>query len=430
MLVIMNKMQALDYIYGIHEKKSNSSLNRMKKTLAFLDNPQDKIKIIHVAGTNGKGSCCAMLKSILQEAGYKVGMFTSPHLIDPKERFVINKRQISDKDFISVASKTKKAQEKAQTNLGVFDKLTVMGYEYFYEKKVDIAIIEVGVGGLYDSTNIIKSSLISVIMNIGLDHTELLGGTLSKIAYQKAGIIKDKGTVVVYDNSKSIINTVKKIAEEKNAKLITSDFKQIKVLSEGIDSQVFNYKKYHNVKLHLLGKHQFKNAATVLEVVDVLKKKKFKLTNEVIKRGLLKTNWPSRMSILSKEPLFILDGAHNPQCARALTLSLPAILNGKKAIMLCGMLKDKDYEKVMNEVIPYAKEFICLTPNSSRALNNKELVKLLKSKNQKAIAAADPKQGIEKAFKKAKKDDVIIAFGSLYLAGDILKAFNEYKKMD
>ena len=428
--MIMNKQQALDYIYEIHEKKSNSSLNRIRNTLLYLDNPQDKLKIIHVAGTNGKGSCCAMLESILKEAGYKVGMFTSPHLIDPKERFIINGKQISDKDFIRVANKTKKAQEKAKANLGVFDKLTIMGYEYFYEKKVDVAIIEVGVGGLYDSTNIIKSSLVSVIMNIGLDHTEILGNTLSKVAYQKAGIIKNKGTAVVYDNSKSIINTIKKVAEEKKVKLVVSDFKQIDIISEGIDNQKFNYKGYKNVELPLLGKHQFKNAATVLEVVEVLKRKKYKLDKKTVLKGIKNTKWPSRMSILSREPLFILDGAHNPQCAEALTSSLSSILNERKAIMLCGMLKDKDYRVVMDKAIPFAKEFICLTPNSSRALSGKELSKLLKAKGQKAIVAKDPKEGIEKAFKKAKKDDVIIGFGSLYLAGDILKAYKELNKVD
>lgn len=428
--MIMNKQQALDYIYEIHKKKSNSSLNRIKNTLAYLDNPQDKLKIIHVAGTNGKGSCCAMLESILKEAGYKVGMFTSPHLIDPKERFIINGKQITDRDFIKVASKTKTAQKKAKTNLGVFDRLTIMGYEYFYEKKVDVAIIEVGVGGLYDSTNIIKSSLVSVIMNIGLDHTELLGNTLNKVAYQKAGIIKNKGTAVVYDNSKNIINTIKKVAEEKKAKLVVSDFKQIDIISEGIDNQVFSYKGYKNVKLPLLGKHQFKNAATVLEVVEVLKKKKYELDKKTVIKGIENTKWPSRMSIISRKPLFILDGAHNPQCAEALTASLSTILNDRKAIMLCGMLKDKDYEVVMDKVIPYAKEFVCLTPNSSRALSNKELAKLLKTKGQKAIVAKDPKEGIEKAFKKAKKDDVIIGFGSLYLAGDILKEYKEFNKVD
>lgn len=425
--MIMNYLEALDYIYEVPTTKPTYSLDRMKGILGFLGNPQDKLKIIHVSGTNGKGSCCALLSSVLQMAGYTVGMFTSPHLIDPKERFVINGKEINDKDFIQVASKVKKAQEAVNANIGTFDKLTAMCFEYFYKKKVDIAIIEVGIGGLYDSTNIIKSSLVSVIMNIGLDHTELLGNTIVKIAKQKAGIIKKKGTVVAYDNKPSVIKTIEKVASEQNVKFVKADFKQINVISEGIDNQIFDYKKYKNVELPLLGKHQFYNAATVLEVVDVLKKKKYKLSISTVKLGIKNAKWPSRMSILQKEPLFILDGAHNPQCAKALSESLPTILNEKKAIMLCGMLRDKDYEKVMDTVIPFAKEFICLTPNSYRALSNNELSDLLKSKGQVTHVAKDPENGIRLALKRAKKDDVIIGFGSLYLAGDIMKAFKKIK---
>lgn len=425
--MIMNKLEVLDYIYDVPKTKPTSPLDRMSGILDCLGNPQDKLKIIHVSGTNGKGSCCAMLSSILITAGYKVGMFTSPHLIDPKERFVINGKQISEKDFIQTASKVKKAQEKVKVNLGMFDKLTAMCFEYFYKKKVDIAIIEVGIGGLLDSTNIIKSSLVSVIMNIGFDHIEILGNTISKIATQKAGIIKKKGTIVSYDNKPSAIKAIEKIAYEKNAKFIKADFKQIKVISEGIDKQEFDYKQYKNVELPLLGKHQFNNAATVLEVVEVLKKKKYKLDVDIVKKGIKNTKWLSRMSILQKDPLFILDGAHNPQCAKALCNSLPIILNGKKAIMLCGVLKDKDYKKVMDIVIPYAKEFICLTPNSHRALNNKELASLLKSKGQKAHLAKTCDEGIKLALKKAKKDDVIVGFGSLYLAGDIIKSYRQMK---
>lgn len=425
----MNYQNTIKFIEEQDWKGSVLGLDRMIELMNKLNNPQDKLKFIHVAGTNGKGSCCATLSSILMKAGYKVGTYTSPHLIKYEERFVINGKEISEDDLCRVAAKVKKAAEKMNDKPTVFEVVTAIGFEYFYEQKCDVVVLEVGMGGRLDATNIIKNPLLCVIMNIGLEHTEILGKTLSKIAYEKAGIIKDNSDVVVYDNSKQVIQTIKKVAKQRNANLHLSNFNELVIKEEGMIKQVFDYKNYKNIEISLLGKHQFNNAAVVLECIEVLKSKGYKISETDIKKGLLKTKWDARLSILCKEPLFILDGAHNPQCAESLRDSLPKILKNKKAIVLCGMLADKDYSAVMDMMIPFAKEFVCLTPFSNRALPAKELANVLKGKGQKAVAVDSVEEGIEICLKKANSKGVVLAFGSLYLAGFIEEKFPKvYKK--
>lgn len=419
----MNYQNTIKFIEEQDWKGSVLGLDRMIELMDKLNNPQDKLKFIHVAGTNGKGSCCATLSSILMNAGYKVGTYTSPHLIKYEERFVINGKEISEDDLCRVAAKVKKAAEKMNDKPTVFEVVTAIGFEYFYEQKCDVVVLEVGMGGRLDATNIIKNPLLCVIMNIGLEHTEILGKTLSKIAYEKAGIIKEKSDVVAYDNEKAVLNTFKKVSKERNANLIISDFSKLRIKKEGLTSQIFSYKNYKDIEIALLGKHQFNNACVVLDCVDVLKSKGYKISLKNIKDGFKKTNWDARLSLLCKKPLFILDGAHNPQCAEALKESLPKLLGKKKAVILCGMLADKDYKKVMDMIIPFAKEFVCLTPFSSRALEAKDLAKVLQKKGQKATAVENVQEGIELALNKAHKNGVVLAFGSLYLAGFIAETF-------
>ena len=420
----MNYSETMKYITSTDWKGSSLGLDRMATIMKGLHNPQDKIHTIHVAGTNGKGSCCAMLSSVLKQAGYKVGMYTSPHLIDYEERFIIDGKQITKNDFCKVAAKVKKVTDKMSNQPTEFEILTSMCYEYFYEQKVDVAIMEVGLGGRLDATNVISKPDLSIIMNIGLEHTEILGDTLAKIAYEKAGIIKDGCDVVAYNNCKEITDVFKSVSKQRNAKLTLNDPKKIKILAEGLDKQEFNYKNYNNLQLSLLGKHQFNNASVVIEAVEVLKKKGYKINKKSIRNGLRNTNWDARLSVLNDKPLFILDGAHNPQCAEALQASLPKILKRKKAIILCGMLADKDYRLVMDMMIPFAKEFVCLTPFSNRALPAKDLAKVLRKKGQIATPCETVEEGIRLALDKAGEDGIIVAFGSLYLAGYVEEKFN------
>ena len=419
----MNRIEAIEFIENRPWQGSSLGMERMEELMNILGNPQKGLKYVHVAGTNGKGSTCAMMTSILLKAGYKVGTFISPHLVNYEERFCVNNVPICEKEFTRLVEKVKNASKELSFTPRVFEILTAIGFLFFKKEKCDVVVLEVGMGGRLDATNVIENSLVSILMNIGLEHTEILGDTLGKIANEKAGIIKENGNVVAYDNTDEVIKAFKKKAKEKNAKITVCDFNKIEILKEGRRGQIFNYKNYKNVELSLLGRHQFYNAVVVIEACKILKSKGYNITSKNIKEGLREANWNARLSLLTTEPLFILDGAHNPQCAVALKESLPKLLNGKKAVMLCGMLKDKDYKSVMDMMIPFAKEFVCLTPDSTRALKGEELAKVLKKKKQKAVSVSSVKEGIEVALTEAGEKGMVVAFGSLYLAGDIIKNF-------
>ena len=425
----MNYKESIKYIEYTKNQLRQIDNSRMKKLMKELDNPQDKLSFIHVGGTNGKGSCVASLTSILINAGYKVGMYTSPHLVKYEERMKVNDKCISQKKFAQIAEKVKGVTDKMKETPTVFEKLTAMAFEYFYEAKVDVVILEVGLGGRLDATNVIKKPDLCILMNIGLEHTEVLGDTISKIAKEKSGIIKENSNVVCYKSSKEAIDIFKEAAKEKHANLRVADFKKIKIKKEGLNGQVFDYGDIKNIELSLLGKHQFKNAATVIEACSALKEIGYKITLNDVKEGLKNVTWDARLSIMCKKPLFILDGAHNPQCTEALKESLPTLLKNKKAIMLCGVLKDKDYKSLMKAMIPFAKEFVCLTPGSYRALKAEDLADELRKKKQVATPVSSIEEGIKLSLTKAKKNGVIVAFGSLYLVGYIHDVFNKlYKK--
>lgn len=425
----MNYKESIKYIEYTKNQLRQIDNSRMKKLMKELDNPQDKLSFIHVGGTNGKGSCVASLSSILISAGYKVGMYTSPHLVKYEERMKVNDKCISQKKFAQIAEKVKGVTDKMKETPTVFEKLTAMAFEYFYEAKVDVVILEVGLGGRLDATNVIKKPDLCILMNIGLEHTEVLGDTISKIAKEKSGIIKENSNVVCYKSSKEAIDVFKEVAKEKHANLKVVDFKKIKIKKEGLNGQVFDYGDIKNIELSLLGKHQFKNAATVIEACSALKEIGYKITLNNVREGLKNVVWDARLSIMCKKPLFILDGAHNPQCTEALKESLPTLLKNKKAIMLCGVLKDKDYKSLMKAMIPFAKEFVCLTPGSYRALKAEDLADELRKKKQVATPVSSIEEGIKLSLTKAKKNGVIVAFGSLYLVGYIHDVFNKlYKK--
>lgn len=420
----MNRKEAIDFIENRPWQGPSFGLDRMKELMEKLNNPQKELKVVHVAGTNGKGSCCLMMSTILMKAGYKVGTYISPHLINYEERFSINNLNIPEEEFCTLIEKIKEVSKTISFIPRVFEILTAVAFLFFKKHDCDIVVLEVGMGGRLDATNIIDKSLVSIIMNIGLEHTEILGDTLKKIAFEKAGIIKDGGEVVVYDNDGSILDVFRQVASDKKAHLKIADFKKIEVVKCGLEGQCFNYKKYKNIELALLGRHQFNNAATVIEACICLKKQGFIITTKNIKDGLKEVKWAARLSLLSSSPTFILDGAHNPQCSEALRDSLKDLLGGSKAIMLWGTLKDKDYLKVMDMMIPFSEEFVCVTPNSSRALSADKLAEVLREKNIKATSVDSISKGIDLALEKANGKTPIVAFGSLYLAGEILK---EYK---
>ena len=303
----------------------------MYKLLELLGNPQDGLKIIHVAGTNGKGSTCSFITSILKEAGYKVGLYTSPFLETFTERIRINGENIPEEDVSRIVTLIKEKIEQ-MVNEGYsypteFEIVTTMAFYYYYEQKVDYVALEVGLGGRYDATNIIKNSQVSVIGSISLDHVNILGDTISKIAYEKGGIIKQDGVAIVYDQSEEAKNVIKQICYDKNAKYIEVKFDDINIKKSDIYSQVYDAtilnQKYEDLEIKLIGEHQINNSILALSVIKYLEKNKaLKIDDKSIRKGLINAKWPGRIEKISENPVFIIDGAHNEDGAISLAKAL------------------------------------------------------------------------------------------------------------
>lgn len=431
----MKKQELIDYLENHGWNKVKLGLERTKELLFKLGNPQDKLKFIHVAGTNGKGSTCAMLMSILMEAGYKIGFYPSPYLVDFSERIQINEKNIDEKSLERIGEKVKNISDNMTTHPSYFEMVTAIGMQYFLEQKCDIVILETGMGGRLDSTNIIEKPLLSIITNIGLDHVEFLGDNIEAIAREKAGIIKQECSTVSYDNPKEVKNILIEEANKKNSEIAFASNNDIKLLSFDIDEKIGQKILYNNKEyfLSLLGLNQLNNLSVVFKAIETLKEKEIKnkkivIEEEDIKKGLGKVKWPARFQMLSKSPLFILDGGHNAQCAKALAENISYYFKEQGITFILGMLKDKNYKEVIDEIIPFAQKVITVTPDNPRALDGKELKKVIEKKLKeinKEFVECTFYESLHEAIKESEKSEITICFGSLYLAGDVIREFNE-----
>ena len=418
----MNLNESLEYIHGLYRKGSVPGLHRMRQMLEKMGNPQKKLKFIHVAGTNGKGSTAAMTASILTKAGYKTGLFTSPYIYRFHERMQICGEQISDADVIDLVAYTKGFAETLEDITTEFEFVTCMAMEYFMRQGCDIVVLEVGMGGLIDATNIIDTPEVAVVTNIGLDHTDALGDTLEKIAANKAGIFKEGGHAVVYRGTEGVEAVYEEICKAKNVQLRKADFDSIILSSHGLEGQVFSCGKRKDLVLPLLGDHQLHNASVVLSVIDTLIDMGWKITEDQIREGLRDVSWPGRFDIVSRDPLFIIDGGHNPQCIDALVKNIADYLTGRRVIALAGVLADKDYGEMFRPVMEYVSEFVCVTPDNPRQLPAAELAEHLRRAGAKAFPCATVAEGVQKAKELAGSDGAVLCFGSLYTIGDIKAA--------
>lgn len=415
----MTKEEAIAYIENFTWSTTRLGLDRTRELLEKMGNPQKQLKFIHVAGSNGKGSTCAMLDSVLREAGYKTGLYISPYIQDFCERMQINGQNIPDEELASITDKVRVYADSMEDHPSQFELVTAIAMEYFARNAVDIVVLEVGMGGLLDSTNVIDAPEVAVIMNIGLEHTEYLGNTLAEIAANKAGIIKPGCSVVCYDGDPEATRVVRETAEKMKVPFTLAELSNLHPVSRSLDGQRFDYKTWKNVHLNLLGDYQLRNAAVVLETVEVLRTRGWNLPEQKVRGGLSHVIWPARFEILNRHPLFILDGGHNPQCAGALAESLNDLLPGRKVVFLTGVLADKDYQKMMELVIPYAQEFVTLTPLNGRALPAEQLAEYLNDQGVSAVPADNIVSGLKLAMDKAGEEGIIVSFGSLYLAGAV-----------
>ena len=418
----MNVTQAIAYIHSFFWKGSIPGLSRTQELLRRMGNPEKKLKFVHIAGTNGKGSTAAMTASILQKAGYRVGLYTSPYIYRFNERIQVNGEQIADEDVAAVTEYVKQYAEAMTEKPTEFELVTAIGFEYFARQNCDIVVLEVGMGGALDSTNVIDTPEVAVITNIGLDHTDYLGDTVEKIAETKSGIFKSGGHAVVYRGTEGVEAVFERICAQRNVSLKKADFDSLVLRSHSLEGQVFDCGSRKELFLPLLGDHQLHNASVVLSIADTLIEIGWKISEQNIRDGIRDVSWPGRFDIVGRDPLFIIDGGHNPQCIDALVVNIRDYLAGRKIIALTGVLADKDYGEMYRPMMPYIQEFVCITPPNPRKLEATELAEHLRRVGATATPCETIADGVKLAIQKAGKDGVVLCFGSLYTIGDIKNA--------
>ena len=417
----MNIQEALGFIGSVSWMGMRPGLERPQELLNRMGNPEKQLKYIHIGGTNGKGSTAAMTASILQTAGYKTGLYTSPHIYRFHERIRVDGVDITDEELAAITEYVKPLAESMEEIPTEFELVWCIAVEHFKRMGCDIVVTEVGMGGELDATNVIPVPEVAVLTNIGLDHTDFLGDTLEKIAQTKAGIIKPGGHAVVYPSTPSVETLLTDICKERNVSLEIVDFSRICSISHGLEGQVFDCGDRKGLKLPLLGEHQLNNAAVALSIVDALQAKGWQITEQHIRLGMEQVSWPGRFDIAGHDPLFIVDGGHNPQCLEALVKNVEDYLAGRRIIGLTGVLADKDYGDMYKPMLPYISQFVCITPPSDRKLEAKELAVHLQNAGAQAVACDSIEDGVRKALDLAGKDGVVLCFGSLYSIGDIYK---------
>ncbi len=421
----MNYQEALKFLKETKSLGSKLGLGRLQQLLELLGNPEKNLKFIHLAGTNGKGSTAMMLSSILSTSGYKTGLYTSPYLTKVNEQIRLNGEVISNEAFAKVMKRIKETIHLMDQNEHPteFEILTAAAFEYYASQKCEIVVLETGLGGELDATNVIPVPLVAVITNIGMDHMSYLGDSIAKIAKVKAGIIKEHGRVVSYEQCEEVKEVLDNRCREMDAMITYAQFDQIRAHEEHLTMQKFSYKDHVEVSLPLIGEHQRKNAAVVLETVQVLRSFGYHIPEEAVKRGLFQVSWPARFEILAKRPLVILDGAHNEQCIDELRKVFQNYVPDKKIIFVIGIMADKEYKSMIQKLVPISKTFITVKPNNERALDANTLATVIQSENGIATAKESIADGLMSALQSATPSDVICILGSLYMAGEARECF-------
>jgi len=414
------------------QAKSRLGLESIKLLTEKLGNPQDELHFVHIAGTNGKGSTLAFISTILKEAGYRVGRYISPTIFEYRERIQINGRMITKKDLCRLTLVVKEACEalvkEGKPHPTPFEVETALGFLYFKEKACDVVVLETGMGGTEDATNLIRNTLVAVIASVSMDHMGILGKTLTEIAEQKAGIIKAGCEVVTGPQEPEVIEVLRKKAENNKCNLTIAATDSVLKVRSGIAKQQFEYAGYKNLEITLLGKCQIANCMTAIEVLKALERKGFVVPEKALRAGLKETKWDGRFTVLKKQPLFIADGAHNEDAAKKLADSLRFYFTNRRIIYIMGVLRDKEYEKVIAETYTLADQIITLTPpNNPRALSAYNLAVAVKEFHPNVTAVDSVEEAVEIAELFAGKDDVIVAFGSLSYLGRLMDILEKKK---
>ena len=419
----MTYNEALSYIHSVCWKGSIPGLSRTQELLKKIGNPEKSLKFIHIAGTNGKGSTAAMLSSILEAAGYRVGLYTSPFINRFNERMQVNHICIGDEELSELTEFIRPYADSMDDSPTEFELITVLAMEYFRRKACDIVVLEVGMGGELDSTNVIDTPEVAIITAMGYDHTQVLGNTMTEIASAKADIIKSGGQVVAYGQNPEAQAVFEQACRERGASLHYPDYASLTPGDFNLDGQSFSYGRLKDLWIPLAGAYQLNNAAVVITAADVLRQEGWPVTDDTIRAGLKATTWPARFEVLHRDPVFIVDGGHNPHGIRATAESLRRIFPGKRFIFVTGVMADKDVEHILGLIVPMADHFYTVTPNNPRAMEAGELARRIRAMGAEATPCGSVADGVEAAMKDAGCDGVCCALGSLYMSGEVRDCF-------
>ena len=397
----------------------------LSELLGKLNDPQKELKFIHIAGTNGKGSTAAMLSSILEEAGYRVGLYTSPFINRFNERMQVNHQPIPDEELAALTEYVRPYADAMADSPTEFELITALAMVWFARQKCDIVVLEVGMGGELDSTNIIDVPEAAVIAAMGMDHVKELGPTMADIARAKAGIIKEGGRVVSYGGNPEADEVIAAVCRARNASLCQPDFSAIVPGDFGLEGQTFSYKGWRGLRIPLVGAYQMNNAAVVLETVEVLRQRGWSVSDEAVRQGLADTRWPARFEVLHRDPVFIVDGGHNPHGIRATAESLSRLFPGRKITFVTGVMADKDVEHILGLIVPLADQFFTVRPDNPRAMDAGELAARIEAMGAKATACASVRDGVDRAIQAEGPHGVACALGSLYMSGEVRSCFGK-----
>lgn len=433
----VNEKQTLNYMEECQQYGSVLGLENIKELLIRLGNPQDKLNFVHIAGTNGKGSILAFVSTILKCNGYKVGRYISPTVFSYYEKIQINEKPITKTAFCRLVTKMKEVMDQMLLegipHPTIFEIETALSFLYFTEQKCDIVVLETGLGGRLDATNIIKNTMVSVLTSISMDHMTFLGNTLLEIAENKCGIIKENSYVVTGNQTEQVLRLINENALLKSSQLFVANEKEVTNVKSKLNKQIFSYKKYRNLQISLNGRHQINNAIIAIEVIEALKKCGYHLSEQNIIKGFASTKWLGRLSVIGEKPLFLIDGAHNDDASKKVAEAIEFYFKNKKMIFIFGILKDKEYDKIIQNVVPYPEHMITVTPpNNQRAMNGYDLAKAIEPYHSSITVADSLQEAVEISYLLAEKDTVIIAFGSLTFLGEITNIVKErhYIKRD
>ena len=421
----MNYEEALEYIHDVSWRGSKKGLSRTRELLRLLGNPHKELKFVHIAGTNGKGSTSACIESILRCAGYKTGLYTSPYITRFNERMQVNGRPIEDGELAELTTYVKPFAESMAEHPTEFELITALAMKYFNDNACDIVVLEVGLGGELDSTNVIDPPELAVITAMGYDHMQQLGNDMKSIASAKAGIIKPGTEVVIYGQNEEADAVFEKTCSELGVPLHKTDYSTLNVKKYTLTGTVMDYKGYKDIKLALAGTFQPYNAAVSITAAEVLREKGWHITDDDIYKGLETVRWPGRFELVRRDPVFMIDGAHNTHGIAAMSTCIKTMFKGVKPVFLVGVMADKDVSHMTAMIAELAKCVIAVRPDNTRSMEAEALAACFRSAGVCAESRGSISEGVAAAIEAAGRDGVVIALGSLYFSSDVRLAVKE-----